>query len=215
MEAIKKLFNGCMTVPNLLSVIRIILIPVFGVLYYRGHVMWAVIVLFISGLTDFFDGKIARKFNQISDLGKILDPIADKLTQITIAIVLFLEFNKVKDNQTMVWFKWVFLFFVAKELFMVIIGAIMLPLGLKPSAAVIYGKVATFVFYGVMVLVFAFGPEVGALSKYFTLPDFVMIILVIIAAILTLVALLSYVPGTYKQFKERKQNQLNISEEKH
>lgn len=208
MEAIKKLFSGCLTVPNLLSLIRIILIPVFGVLFYRGYVLWSVVVLAISGLTDFLDGKIARKFNQISELGKMLDPVADKLTQITIAIVLFLEFNKVQDNQTMVWFKWVFLFFVAKELFMVIIGAIMIPLGLKPSAAVIYGKVATFVFYGVMVVVFAFGPEVGALRNYFTLPDIVMVILVIISAILTFVALLSYVPGTVKQFKERKQNNL-------
>ncbi len=206
MDSIKKLFTGCLTVPNLLSLIRIILIPVFGVLFYRGYVLWAVIVLAISGLTDFFDGKIARKFNQISELGKVLDPVADKLTQITIAIVLFLEFSKVKDNGTMVWFKWVFLFFVAKELLMVIVGGIMIAIGLKPGAAEIYGKVATFVFYGVMVLVFAFGPEVGAFRTFFTLPDLVMVILVIISAILTFVALLSYVPGTLKQFKEKKQN---------
>ncbi len=206
MDSIKKLFTGCLTVPNLLSLIRIILIPVFGVLFYRGYVLWAVIVLAISGLTDFFDGKIARKFNQISELGKVLDPVADKLTQITIAIVLFLEFSKVKDNETMVWFKWVFLFFVAKELLMVIVGGIMIAIGLKPGAAEIYGKVATFVFYGVMVLVFAFGPEVGAFRTFFTLPDLAMVILVIISAILTFVALLSYVPGTLKQFKEKKQN---------
>lgn len=206
MDSIKKLFTGCLTVPNLLSLIRIILIPVFGVLFYQGYVMWAVIVLAVSGLTDFFDGKIARKFNQISELGKVLDPVADKLTQITIAIVLFLEFSKVKDNGTMIWFKWVFLFFVAKELLMVIVGGIMIAIGLKPGAAEIYGKVATFVFYGVMVLVFAFGPEVGALRTIFTLPDLAMVILVIISAILTFVALLSYVPGTLKQFKEKKQN---------
>ena len=60
---IKELFTGCLTIPNLLSVIRIALIPVFGVLYYNGNILWAVVVLFISGLTDFFDGKIARKFN--------------------------------------------------------------------------------------------------------------------------------------------------------
>ncbi len=203
MDSIKKLFTGCLTVPNLLSLIRIILIPVFGVLFYRGYVLWAVIVLAVSGLTDFLDGKIARRFNQISELGKVLDPVADKLTQITIAIVLFLEFGKVEDNQTMVWFKWVFLFFVAKELLMVIVGGIMIAIGLKPGAAEIYGKVATFVFYGVMVLVFAFGPEVGAFRSWFTLPDSVMIVLVIISAILTFAALLSYVPGTLRQFKAR------------
>ena len=202
-ENLKSLFSGCLTVPNLLSLIRILLIPVFGVLFYQGHIGWAVIVLVISGLTDFFDGKIARRFNQISELGKMLDPVADKLTQITIAIVIFLEFNK-STNPTMQWFKWVFLFFLFKELLMVIIGAIMLACGLRPVAAEIYGKVATFVFYAVMVLVIAFGPEIGALRTLFVLPDWLMITLVILAAVLTFVALLSYAPPTYKQFQEKK-----------
>ena len=202
-ENLKSLFSGCLTVPNLLSLIRILLIPVFGVLFYQGHIGWAVIVLVISGLTDFFDGKIARRFNQISELGKMLDPVADKLTQITIAIVIFLEFNK-STNPTMQWFKWVFLFFLFKELLMVIIGAIMLACGLRPVAAEIYGKVATFVFYAVGVLVIAFGPEIGALRTLFVLPDWLMIALVILAAVLTFVALLSYAPPTYKQFQEKK-----------
>ena len=202
-ENLKSLFSGCLTVPNLLSLIRILLIPVFGVLFYQGHIGWAVIALVISGLTDFFDGKIARRFNQISELGKMLDPVADKLTQITIAIVIFLEFNK-STNPTMQWFKWMFLFFLFKELLMVIIGAIMLACGLRPVAAEIYGKVATFVFYAVMVLVIAFGPEIGALRTLFVLPDWLMIALVILAAVLTFVALLSYAPPTYKQFQEKK-----------
>lgn len=201
-ENLKSLFSGCLTVPNLLSLIRILLIPVFGVLFYNGHIGWAVIILIVSGLTDFFDGKIARKFNQISELGKMLDPVADKLTQITIAIVIFLEFNKSTDP-TMQWFKWVFLFFLFKELLMVVVGAIMLACGLRPVAAEIYGKIATFVFYAVMVLVIAFGPEIGALRAWFTLPSAVMMVLVVIAAVLTFVALLSYVPNTYKQFQEK------------
>ncbi len=214
-ENLKSLFQGALTVPNLLSVIRILLIPVFGILFYRGNIGWAVIVLVISGLTDFFDGKIARRFNQISELGKMLDPVADKLTQITIAVVIFLEFNKSSDP-TMQWFKWVFLFFLFKELLMVVIGAIMLACGLRPVAAEIYGKVATFVFYAVMVLVIAFGPEIGALRAWFTLPNFLMIALVILAAVLTFIALLSYAPPTYKQFKEKKaaQNAKKVSEEK-
>lgn len=201
-ENLKSLFTGCLTVPNLLSLIRILLIPVFGVLFYNGHIGWAVVILIVSGLTDFFDGKIARKFNQISELGKMLDPVADKLTQITIAVVIFLEFNKSTDP-TMQWFKWVFLFFLFKELLMVVVGAIMLACGLRPVAAEIYGKIATFVFYAVMVLVIAFGPEIGALRTWFTLPSPVMIALVIISAVLTFVALLSYVPNTYKQFKDK------------
>lgn len=83
------LMEGAMTIPNLLSVIRIILIPVFLVLFLKGSYLAAVIVLGISGLTDLFDGKIARAFNQVSNLGKLLDPIADKLTQITLPSLIF------------------------------------------------------------------------------------------------------------------------------
>ena len=208
MDGLKKLFTGCLTIPNLLSLIRIILIPVFGVLFYRGEMLWAVIILVLSGLTDLFDGKIARKFNQVSELGKVLDPVADKLTQMTIAIILFLTFQK-SENPTMIWFKWVFLFFVAEELLMVVVGAVMIAVGLKPSAAEIYGKVATFAYYFVMGLVITFGPEVGALRNVFTLPDNIMMVLVIISAILTFVALLSYIPGTLKQFKEKKESKSN------
>lgn len=202
-ENLKALFSGCLTVPNLLSLIRLLLIPVFGVLFYNGEALWAVVVLVLSGLTDLFDGKIARRFNQISELGKILDPVADKLTQITIAVVIFLVLDKSQDP-TMQWFKWVFLFFLFKELVMILGGAVMLAIGLRPGAAEIYGKVATFVFYGVMVVVLAFGPEIGALREWFTLPTPVMIVLVIISAALTFVALLSYLPSTFRQFKERK-----------
>ena len=208
MDGLKKLFTGCLTIPNLLSLIRIILIPVFGVLFYRGEMLWAVIILVLSGLTDLFDGKIARKFNQVSELGKVLDPVADKLTQMTIAIILFLTFQK-SENPTMIWFKWVFLFFVAKELLMVVVGAVMIAVGLKPSAAEIYGKVATFAYYFVMGLVITFGPEAGALRNVFTLPDNIMMVLVIISAILTFVALLSYIPNTLKQFKEKKESKSN------
>lgn len=208
MSMIKNLFSkDSLTIPNLLSVIRIILVPVFAVLFHNGQILWAAIVLVISGLTDTLDGKIARRFNQVSDLGKLLDPIADKITQITIAVMLFVELGKSSDP-TMKWFKWVFLFFLAKEVIMLVVAGIMLLLNIRPSAAEIYGKVATVAFYIVMGLVITFGPEVGAISRYYpqlTLPNFVMIPLVIIAALLTFVALLSYAPGAFRQFKERKQ----------
>ncbi len=201
----KDLFKGCLTIPNLLSVIRIILIPIFAVLYYNGHVGWAVLMLFLSGVSDFLDGKIARRFNQISDLGKVLDPVADKLTQITIAVMLFIEFNTCQSS-VMRAFSWVFLYFLLKEAVMVIGGAIMIAVGLRPSAAEIYGKVATFVFYAVMLIVIAFGPEVGVFREWFQLNEIVMMVLVVITAILTTIALLSYMPATFKQFKEKKAN---------
>ncbi|MBO5064782.1 MAG: CDP-alcohol phosphatidyltransferase family protein [Clostridia bacterium] len=199
----KDLFKGCWTVPNLLSLLRILVIPVFAYFFIEGNAVLAILMLALSGISDFLDGKIARKFNQVSALGKVLDPVADKLTQITLAVLLFTSFNNAQD-ETLKAFSWVFLVFIIKELIMVVFGGIMLLLNLRPGAAEIYGKVATFAFYFIMILIVAFGPEVGMLREaLFTLPQTLMIILVVVSAILTIVAFISYLPGTFKQFKTK------------
>lgn len=199
----KDLFKGCWTIPNLLSFIRILLIPVFAYLYYNDMKIEAVAVLAASGLSDMFDGKIARRFNQISALGKILDPVADKLTQITIAVMLFLDF-KGAENKMINAFGWVFLVFLIKEAIMIIGGLVMLLMNIRPGAAEIYGKVATTVFYVGMTLIIAIGPEVGALNELldFEMPAILTGIIVVISAIMTLVAFASYMPETFRQFKE-------------
>ena len=199
----KDLFKGCWTIPNLISLIRIFLVPLFAYLFMQGNFVPAVIVLALSGLSDCVDGKIARKFNQISALGKLLDPLADKLTQITLAVLLFLTFNKADDTMLKA-FSWVFLVFIGKEFIMVLGSVIMLAFGLRPGAAEIYGKVATLAFYVVMVFIIGFGPEVGAFRNLFTIPNTLMMILVIISAILTLVAFFSYIPDVIRQVKEKK-----------
>jgi cardiolipin synthase len=199
----KELFKGCWTIPNLISFIRILLVPLFAYLFMQGDFVPAVIVLALSGLSDCVDGKIARKFNQISALGKMLDPLADKLTQITLAVLLFLTFNKAEDTMLKA-FSWVFLVFIGKEFIMVLGSVIMLAVGLRPGAAEIYGKVATLAFYVVMVFIIGFGPEVGAFRNLFTIPNTLMMILVIISAILTMVAFFSYIPDVIRQVKEKK-----------
>ena len=203
------LFENVWTIPNIISFIRILLIPVFGVLYYKGELLWALIILALSGLSDLVDGKIARAFNQVSELGKMLDPIADKLTQATIAIVFFFTFHGA-ENAVLKAFSWVFLLFIVKELVMLIGGAAMIAFGIRPGAAEIFGKVATVVFYVVMVILMAFGPEVGALRaeegaiiQLFTLPDPVMMVLVVISVIATFAAFASYMPAVHRQVKER------------
>ena len=201
----KDLFKGCLTVPNLISVIRIILIPFFAFYFMQGEFVIAVIILALSGLSDCVDGKIARRFNQISALGKLLDPLADKLTQITLAVILFLTFNKAEDAMLKA-FSWVFLVFIAKEFVMVLGSLIMLSIGLRPGAAEIYGKVATLAFYVVMIFIIGFGPEVGAFRNLFTIPNPLMMILVVISAILTMVAFFSYIPDVIRQVKEKKAN---------
>ena len=74
-------------VPNLLTLIRFILVPFIIVLVFQEKYLEAFIVLTTSGLTDVLDGYIARKFNFITDFGKLMDPLADKVTQISILIV--------------------------------------------------------------------------------------------------------------------------------
>ena len=199
----KDLFKGCWTIPNLLSLIRILLIPVFGVLFYNDQKIAAVVVLALSGLSDLFDGKIARRFNQVSALGKILDPVAHKLTQITIAIMLFLDFKNA-DDKLINAFGWVFLVFLIKEAVMIVGGLVMLLMNIRPGAAEIWGKVATCVFYVGMVIIIAVGPGVGALNDIlsFELPAVVTGIIVVVSAIMTIVAFLSYMPETFRQFKE-------------
>lgn len=199
-EQMKDIFKGGLTIPNALSVVRIILIPVFVYLFYTGDIKGALFVILISGLTDFFDGNIARKFNQISSLGKLLDPLADKLTQTTIAVMLFFEFSKF-DSGSVRSFRFVFLLFLAKELLMMIGGVILLAKNIRPGAAEIYGKLATFTFYTVMLLIISFGSEFGAFSNFFEFHEVTVMVMVLISAILTIAAFISYIPGTIKELK--------------
>lgn len=197
---VSELFEGWNTIPNWLSFIRIALIPVFAVLFLKGYVLTAVIVMIVAALTDLFDGKIARKFNQVSNLGKILDPIADKLSQMAIVVVLIVTYW---DNAI----KYLFMFFIIKEVIMLIGGGILLSIGLRPTAAEIWGKIATNVFYIGMIFILAFGKN-GALCEYtgFTLPDAVTWVLVAISAVCTLISLLGYAPGFIRQLKSKKNN---------
>ncbi len=205
-DNLKLIFDGCLTIPNLLSVIRICLIPVFAVLYYKGYIWWSLIVLALSGLSDLFDGKIARKFNQVSNLGKLLDPVADKLTIFAIAIVLFLQF-KAAESESMQAFAWVFLLFIAKDIIMILGSVVLIALGTRPVAAEIWGKLATCAFYVIMVVIIGFGPEVGAITHIegfanYTLPEPLMFVLVVVAVVLTFIAFFSYLPSAIKQIIE-------------
>lgn len=199
----KDLFKNCWTIPNLLTVIRIIIVPFFTYFFWKANYILAVSLLFVSGLSDFLDGKIARRFNQVSDLGKVLDPIADKLTQIVLAVMLFLKFRGC-DNKTLVTFSWIFLVFLIKEAIMIVGGAALLAMNLRPSPAELFGKVATFAFYSVMILLVAFSPEFGAFREIWTINDILLIVLVALSALLTVIAFLGYLPGTIKQFATKK-----------
>ena len=80
--------NRILTLPNLLSFFRILLIPLIIWLYFRAEYWWAFGMLLLSGATDVVDGWIARTFHLVSDFGKAIDPVADKLTQIAVLLCL-------------------------------------------------------------------------------------------------------------------------------
>ena len=71
--------NRVATLPNLLSFLRLLLVPAFAVLIVGEHDGWALLVLFVSSASDYLDGNLARRWNQVTRLGQVLDPFADRL----------------------------------------------------------------------------------------------------------------------------------------
>lgn len=207
-ENVKDLFENWNTIPNWLCFIRIALIPVFTALFVKEQYIAAFITMVVAALTDVFDGKIARKFNMVSNLGKILDPIADKLSQIAIVIILLVKFW---DGPL----KYILFLFIFKELLMVIGAGILMAKGMRPVAAEVWGKLATVVFYTFMITIIAIGPNGALLSidlfKGLELNNTVIMIMVIISAILAFASLFGYAPGFIRQLKENKK-QSNSSE---
>ena len=204
-ENVKDLFENWNTIPNWLCFIRIALIPVFTVLFVKEQYIAAFITMIVAALTDVFDGKIARKFNMVSNLGKILDPIADKLSQIAIVIILLVKFW---DGPL----KYILFLFIFKELLMIIGAGILMSKGMRPVAAEVWGKLA---FYTFMITIIAIGPNGALLSidlfKGLELNNTVIMIMVIISAILAFASLFGYAPGFIRQLKENKK-QSNSSE---
>lgn len=201
-ENVKDLFTNWNTIPNWLCFIRIALIPVFSVLFIKEHYIIAFITMTVAALTDVFDGKIARKYNMVSNLGKILDPIADKLSQIAIVIILIVKFW---DG----FLRYVFMLFIIKELLMVLGGALLLAKGMRPVAAEIWGKLATVVFYVFMITIIAIGGEGSALYNVaffqpIILPDWLITTMVIISACMAFISLFGYMPGFLRQLKKNK-----------
>lgn len=135
------------TIPNILSLFRLSLIPVYAGLYLNATEKYQFIlagtILTISCLTDMIDGKIARKYNMITTLGKILDPLADKLTQLTLTICLSLKYPVLYP---------VLCLFVIKELFQLVLGIVFLRRGKMIPGALMAGKVCTTVLFVSLIL---------------------------------------------------------------
>ncbi len=139
---IKNWRKEILTVPNLLSLFRLILIPVYVYIYLNAKdstdYYLAAGILAVSCLTDMVDGQIARHFNMISSLGKILDPLADKATQFTLIICLTIRYNVLRYLVGL---------FLLKELFQLIAGFISIRKHKILKGALISGKICTTVLF--------------------------------------------------------------------
>ncbi len=134
----KKPINQNLTIPNALSVFRILLVPLLAVFLLRNDLIQAIVTLGLSGLSDVLDGMIARRFNQVTELGKMLDPLADKMTQATIAICAAVTFPVLRLFLALL---------VVKEVLMLCGGVFLLKKGKRPCAAKWFGKLSTTLFY--------------------------------------------------------------------
>lgn len=134
------------SIPNILGYFRILLIPVFMTLYFKAQepkdYFVAAVVVGISSLSDMFDGLIARKFNMITELGKFIDPLADKLTQGALIVCFVARYPLM----------WLLVgIYIVKEGFMAVMGLVMLRHnGRKLDGAKWFGKVSTALLYVTM-----------------------------------------------------------------
>ena len=175
------------SIPNLMGYFRILLIPVFSWMYCTadstGDYYAAAVVVGVSGLTDMFDGKIARRFNMITELGKFIDPLADKLTQAALLLCLAVRYPLMQA---------VLALFVIKEGFMLAMGALLLPRGRKLDGAMWFGKVCTAVLYAVLFLLLLL-PGIGTAAAN---------VLIGICGVFLLFSFGMYIPVFRRMWKE-------------
>lgn len=135
------------SIPNLLSLFRLALIPVYIIIYLNAEQTFdyvvAASILAVSCLTDMIDGKIARHFNMITTLGKLLDPVADKATQFTLTVCLAIRYPVLWNLAGL---------FVLKEGFQFVAGYITYRKGKMLTGALITGKICTTILFISLIL---------------------------------------------------------------
>lgn len=138
MVKINSLLKGNITIPNILSILRIFLIFPFIAAMNKGNYVSAGSILVISGLSDLLDGFIARNFNQKTKLGQMLDPAADKITLISVMICVGIKFSDIIPFIAIL---------ILKEICMIVASIVLIKRCISPPAAKWYGKLGTVAFY--------------------------------------------------------------------
>ena len=137
----KQIREEAFSIPNLLSYFRLLLIPVFIVLYVHEEFTAALITLAVSGLSDILDGRIARKYNMVTDLGKVLDPVADKLTQCAMMLCVAMRYPAM-------W--WLLGLHVVKEIIMLVMGWYVLKKTDTVNSAIWVGKLCVMMLHVIL-----------------------------------------------------------------
>ena len=180
-------FKDVWNVPNALTMVRLLLIPVYLVVHSQGHRLAALIIFLAASFTDLLDGYLARKNNQVTNFGKLMDPLADKVMVICVMMTQTL-------TGCVPWA--VMITVIMKELLMVIGGAFMLKAGIVVYADV-WGKVAQFSCVVGLVLSF-FHDNFAALGA--AVDQWILWL----SLMLTLFALFHYAQNALKQLKAKK-----------
>ncbi len=159
------------TIPNMLSLFRLLLIPVYIILYLRAKsqtdLYLAASILAVSCLTDLIDGKIARHFNMISNVGKILDPLADKLTQFSLIICLLSRYKTLQ---------YIVPLFIIKESFQLIAGGIsIIKNGKMLKGAQLTGKISTTVLFISLIILVLMNQLPESAVTIITLIDYIFL----------------------------------------
>ena len=177
---IKDWKKDILTIPNILSLFRLVLIPVYVTIFLQGNYILAAIILAASCLTDMIDGKIARHFNMISTLGKFLDPVADKATQFAMLMCLTMQYP-------VLW--GLAILFIIKEGFQLIAGLVMFRKGKMLIGALLTGKICTTVLF-LSLIIMVLMPE---------LPEQAVNIITLVDGIVMGIAFIHYAITYYKK----------------
>ena len=126
---------------NQLTLLRIILVPIFIIMLSDGKAGWALSIFVAAGLTDVLDGVIARRFGQKTSIGAVLDPLADKLMMTTSVIILTLP----QMGFPNLFPRWLMILIISRDLFIVLVSLIIiLMVGWRVFRPTVYGKATTF-----------------------------------------------------------------------
>lgn len=173
--------NAILTIPNILTFLRMALIPVFISLVYYGYGKWALAVFVIAGVSDGIDGFLARRFKQESELGTIIDPVADKLLMTTAFIILTLP-NVLPPVRHLPIPFWVTAAVIGRDiLILTIAGAIYVMTGFRGFRPSFWGKVSTLVqVVGICLVLLA---AITGYSIFLPTTYFIIVLLVVVSGI--------------------------------